>query len=141
MSKRGRDDLFLPAIMTLCNDAERKKLVSKMKKRYKNGKWTGSVLVKTNNTRGVFVMRTEEATARGFQRGVATFFAAHIMLISHGKYPQEDEQASHLCHEPSCLNIDHLIWADAGKNLRRIRCRKFHECCCRLEPQCLFNAH
>lgn len=72
---------------------------------------------------------------------VACFPVAHVVLISVGRFPQEDEEASHLCHSPTCINPAHLVWERGDFNRRRRHCVREGECVCGLLPRCLLKAH
>lgn len=122
--------------MTLCDNAERRKLARKTKRFIKDGKWVGAML-----HRGAYKMQTKEARRRGMTRNRGTFLVAHIVLVANGLLPREDDQASHLCHTASCILVEHLVWERGDYNTRRVRCAKYGECCCRLSPRCIFGAH
>lgn len=47
-----------------------------------------------------------------------------IMLVSEGSLPPTSEhEVSHLCHNPACVNPDHLIWEFHRANVAREKCR------------------
>jgi len=62
--------------------------------------------------------------------GSATFELAHITLAfvstknNPTRFPDSSEhEVSHLCHNPSCLNPDHMIWELHPANSDREKCR------------------
>lgn len=152
----------LPVIMTMCTPKERQKVILAVQKRIgKNGEWTGFKCKGYGKQwRATYDMHTqrsnEQARAnkraikrrhtlgkRANPRGMVRFIATHALLLASGSYPTEERNvASHLCHLPSCVMTDHLIWENAGHNARRERlCVKYGECICRLTPKCLLNIH
>jgi len=78
-----------------------------------------------------------DQTARGTQikclqldatyKGVfvdASFECVHIVLYAAGRYPPTSEhEVSHLCHNPVCVNLEHLCWEFHPDNHARERCR------------------
>lgn len=54
----------------------------------------------------------------------ASFECVHIQLYAAGKYPPTSEhEVSHLCHNPLCVNLDHLCWEFHPDNHAREQCR------------------
>ena len=54
----------------------------------------------------------------------ASFECVHIQLYAGGKYPPTSEhEVSHLCHNPLCVNLDHLCWEFHPDNHAREQCR------------------
>ena len=125
-------ELFLPAIMTHFNAAERRKLYTKVKQHIVNGKYTGRYVP------GRPTVRMVSRHKHHGERRVA-IHVAHVVLVMHGKLPKEDEHASHLCHNSACVRIEHLVWESAGHNMRRMRCQARGACVCKLTPACLIN--
>ena len=121
--------------MTMCDNAERRQLI-KLANTFidKDGKWTGGRAGNCGD-RPVYKMHTKRAKQLGKRR--ASFSVAHIKLIEDGRYPDEDDQASHLCHDAGCIDPRHLVWERGDYNQRRKRCAKLGKCCCRLINKCI----
>ena len=147
------DNLFLPNIIRMCTEEERRKLIATMDRFIKDGKWTGA---KGSQNRAVICMRTkrgnEEADAgmrkkrkpkdqRRLVHPQITFQVPQIVLIKAGYYPMEDEEASHLCHNTECILLEHLVWERGDYNRRRKFCVRAKKCICRLTPPCMLNVH
>jgi len=60
------------------------------------------------------------------------FVPAQIVLAYEGFFAEnKTDDASHLCDNPSCVRVDHLVWESHAKNEARKRCPVFHVCeCC-----------
>lgn len=143
---------FLPVIMTDYNDEERKALWQTAQKYIKNGKWTGA---KSGN-RPKIGMVTESsrlsaaAGVRKYQKNNSGAICktpqvqvcvSQLVLVSHGFFPSEDDEASHICHEPTCVDVDHLVWERGDFNRRRKKCFKLRRCVCEQARKCLFDQH
>ena len=133
-------DKFLPNIMLLCDETERNNLVKHSKKFIKDNRWIGGLSGNCKN-RPTLKYPTREAKRRKLGKNRSSFLVSHIILIEHGQYPEEDDTASHLCHNACCIDINHLIWERGDFNQRRKRCQKLKKCICRLEKKCIINAH
>lgn len=60
-----------------------------------------------------------------------------IVLHGNGHYPQHEwDEASHLCGEPRCINIDHLRWEPLHINASRKYCHAYGQPCTHV-PQCI----
>ncbi len=129
-------DPFLPNIMVLASTEERAKLVREVQRFIVDGHWQGG---KAGNKgdRAVYKMQTKEAKRRKLPKNRASFQVSHIMLIGDRRFPEEDQTASHLCHQASCIRADHLIWESSDANQRRKRCAKLKKCCCKLAIKCI----
>jgi hypothetical protein len=123
---------FLPAIITHFNEEERQRLWQRVKKHTVNGKFVGRCV------QGRPTVRMVSRRKKRGERRVAVH-AAHVVLVIHGYMPQEDEHASHLCHNPACINVKHLVWESPGHNMRRMRCKLAGKCVCKLTPKCLMK--
>lgn len=137
---------FLPSIVTMTNEKEREHLMRIVAKHTHNGIWTGAKI----NNRPVLGMATERGNyeaAQGIRKKpkngkpILTFYASQVVLLRNGQWPQEDDEASHLCHKNDCVNPDHLIWERGDYNRRRLKCIWHKHCVCRLTPPCMFNVH
>lgn len=52
------------------------------------------------------------------------FAQTAIVLAHHSKFPTHSEQeCSHLCHNPLCINHEHIVWEFHKENMDRERCR------------------
>lgn len=154
----------LPNIMTMCTPAERAVLVSRANEKLTAdhqwlGSWTGKpTRDKPKGARPSLQMVTDfgrEQNRNGSKRrkrvhasgnsgtNATTFPVSHVLLIGDGRYPTEERNyASHICHQGTCLILDHIIWEGAGANLRRERlCRANDRCLCGLQPPCNFELH
>jgi len=120
--------VFLPAIMTEFNDEERAILQTRVLRNVVKGKYIGR---RVNGRPSVRMVSR-------FKKRQVTLYAAHVVLVMHGKIPREDEQASHLCHNAACIDIDHLVWESSDRNMRRRKCMARGKCICGLTPQCIF---
>jgi hypothetical protein len=81
-------------------------------------------------------------------RGLNKFKKPQIALYAFGKYPSNsEEEASHRCHNPFCLNPRHLHWESQAKNMNRQPCVWIRSVqlpgvtepvnACRHKPQCV----
>lgn len=144
---------FRPNIMRMCNDKERAKLIATATRFVEDGKWIGA---RGPQKRAVISMRTEKGNAEAeagkrkkrkptdSQRLVnpqITFQATHVLLIKDGRFPVDDDEASHLCHHSDCIDISHIIWERGDYNRRRKHCSREGKCICRLHPPCMFDKH
>lgn len=138
--------------MRMCTEEERQTLISRIDRFIVDGKWTGA----KHKNRGVITMRTKRARSEadnGLRKKHVrtgqeredypniTCPVSHLVLIKAGKYPVEDDEASHLCHNSSCIELDHLIWERGDFNRRRRFCVRAKKCVCQLTPPCLMHAH
>lgn len=139
----SEEELFLPVIMTHCTHEERQAAIKASKKFVENGVWIGGKggRVSGKGARPCFKFPTAAAKRKNVGRGRLSLSVSHLVLIEEGKYPQEDEQASHLCHDPSCIDPNHLVWERGDFNLRRKRCFARKKCICRQPKKCIFDAH
>lgn len=139
--------LFVPNVVRLTTQEERGALIQKVADRFKNGTWCGAHI----NGRPALCMRTAQGDAEtragmrkrqgnGAMPGI-TFYASHVVLLASGQYPGEDDEASHLCHNPGCLLPWHLVWERGDFNRRRKYCARMGRCVCKLLPPCLLHAH
>lgn len=143
--------LFLPTIMTHYTPEERKKLWQKISRRIENNRWVGNQ--KGRPTAGFATQHCRQRAIAGKRKrttkivkGVAytqepqaLVLVSHAVLVANGRYPQEDEQASHLCHNGKCVHPDHLVWEPVAANMRRVRCAREGECVCGNEIKCLMQ--
>jgi hypothetical protein len=111
-----------------------------------NHLWTAS----TSTGRGdypVLLRRSAKHANEEHQSGsrksnAVVYTCSHIVLVHSGRKPQNyGDHASHLCHNPKCLNPEHLIWEPRHKNEKRNRCQNLLSCVCSQEPNCLPNSH
>jgi len=51
-----------------------------------------------------------------------------VVIKKYGRIPRKGEDASHLCHEPKCLNEEHIVLEDASTNQRRKGCLGYMLC-------------
>ena len=58
------------------------------------------------------------------------FTGTHVILLYHGFVPGDRDNASHLCHNHACINIDHLVFEHELLNFARRKCAQSGECCC-----------
>ena len=64
-------------------------------------------------------------------------YALSFVLLWLGKHPQnEDDEASHVCGNPRCVNYAHLVWERHAVNHEREGCHKYGEVCKHV-PRCL----
>lgn len=80
---------------------------------------------------------------------VASYQRTHVMLALHNRMPPTSEhEVSHRCHNPACVNVDHLVWELHPENVAREGCRNLRKvecpCCthkfavdCPHNPKCL----
>lgn len=145
---------FLPNIIRMCDDEERRKLVTRVKKKIVKGKWTGG---KDKRGYGLVTMRTKKGDeeARAGKRAMkkiyaknpvpslpdVTFKVHQIVLMAEGRLPSVGDECSHLCNQPSCIDPSHLVWERGDHNRRRKICNREGECVCLLTPQCMLSAH
>jgi len=122
-------ELFLPAIITHIDDDERVKLYTKLQKHMVAGKFVG---------RHVNGRPSIRITPKHKRKQIA-IYAAHVVLVMNGLLPNEDEQASHLCHNRACVKLEHLVWESPGHNMRRKRCQAGGKCVCKLQPPCILQ--
>lgn len=146
-----------PSIMTHYTPEERELLIMRAKEKLDvNGKWTGARSGKGAFQRPMMAAATkrsrEEQNAglrpktyrngrkKSFNQPLVPVMAAHIFLVSKGKYPLEGDQGSHLCHNRDCVNPDHLQWESYLDNKRREKfCNGKDICSCGLVPPCIFG--
>jgi len=76
---------------------------------------------------------------KGHQRAVHCFLNRTpdqtVRVNQHG-WPC-GEQISHLCHNPDCVNPEHLVIEPQWKNLRRNYCGENGHCDCGMTPRCV----
>lgn len=151
--EEGQLELFLPNIMTKFTDEEREVLFKNVRGKITNGKWTANHTSKSRPHVSLTTAKTREEARAGTRKRTAScrrgnwtyaeptslVLAAHAVLVMNGHFPREDDQASHLCHNPWCVRLEHLIWENAGYNMRRKRCQARNKCVCRLNPPCLMK--
>ena len=148
--KIAPESLFLPGIMTQFTPEERRTLIQRAKRKIVNNKWTGSWI----NSRPIISMLTHKSRSDKRRKITSrvikgrTYYSpqaigvpvAHLILLDDGRYPTEDDQCSHLCHNGACIRKEHLLWESCNNNMRRLRCQRQQLCQCRLEPKCLLNS-
>lgn len=148
-----------PLIMRVAYPDEREKLFESAKKKVNaQGDWVGAQSGSVGHRRpqvGMATRRAKEQQKEGkrprhIRRNRVTsayqptvpFPATHCILVGHGYLPQEGDVGSHLCHNPLCVNIEHLVWESASRNNRReYLCNKKKRCSCGLQPPCDFTLH
>lgn len=156
-------DADLPVIMTMCNPAERRQLMKKVRARIgPDGSWRGGYTGKPNARRPAVQIVTERALEEQ-QNGTRLQkkrknknsevwvkprtqpYVTHVVLIDAGFYPDERSGAnvaSHLCHNNQCIIASHLEWSTATDNAKRERmCRPYRICKCELPRKCDFTLH
>jgi len=111
-----------------------------------NGVWTAAISGSRGSYPNILRRGAEHARAEvasGERKTNAVMYTcSHIVLVANGRVPRAiGLQASHLCHETKCLNIDHLVWEYRYDNLRRNRCIGESACICGLQPPCVPTAH
>jgi len=88
----------------------------------------------------------EERAANGI---TSSYYLVHLIALRAANRPPPDEgsEASHLCHNKLCFNVDHLCWESSRNNKRRnacpfflegqLQCSKIHEppACRALHPK------
>ena len=109
-------------------------MIRSVNRKIYEGKWKGAYLTPKHN-RGIVKIRTKMSGD-----AQVTIMAYHAVLISHGHYPTNQRRVcSHLCHNPLCVNVDHLQWSDANDNMLREYCRSNKVCSCGLKRRCRFD--
>lgn len=149
----------LPNIMTMATPRERQKIIKSVMEKIKEGKWCGAwIKGHGKQKRPGYAMWTERAneevaagtrkskytkSAKKKHTGYVSFLPYHCVLLHHGFYPTEQKSVcSHICHDPSCVRIDHIMWSSHDDNYRRERlCNKEKRCVCGLDPPCDFTLH
>ena len=70
-----------------------------------------------------------------------TLQASHVVLLYHDKpfpvFQRRFYQASHLCGNKACINVDHLIWERYDYNVSREMCHVHKEPKCEHSPPCI----
>lgn len=144
-------ELFLPNIMTMYDKEEREALFTIVRKKIVAGKWKGNQkgrpTVQLTTKRAIQERKNGERAHSSklingrlyYQEPQAIVAVTHAVLVMHGHFPQEDDQASHLCHNGTCVRVEHLVWESANANTRRLRCQRNGKCECRLTPKCLMK--
>jgi hypothetical protein len=131
----------LPAIITKLNDEDRKKCFNNIKRKIWENRWIGGLeKIRKDGSGGRPVYRYSN---RAVTKTMVRVNPAHVVLVKQGLLPTEDRNvASHLCHDPICLDPNHLEWSPSSDNNRRERkCRLVGSCNCGLPQKCLFNKH
>jgi hypothetical protein len=149
IEKQAPKHLFLPLIMTKFDGRERRELFLKVAKKIKKNNWKRHTRPMINATTRQSIIdgwtqkrKRSTKVIKGIkysqnpQVGVPV---AQCVLLMDNRYPKEDDQASHLCHNRNCIKKEHLVWEDANANQRRLRCQREKVCVCRLEVKCLIN--
>lgn len=79
------------------------------------------------------------ARFRGHKASMSLFKKTLVSASDRNEdgWPMQME-ISHLCHRPSCLNPDHLLWEPRWKNWKRLYC---FGCDCGVTPACLCKFH
>lgn len=93
----------------------------------------GCHIMTTNlNPKGYPVCRvTRSGVATANMRPDTRFAAGAVMLVYHGHMPPEPtSDCSHLCGNPSCVRLEHLVWESRAANLARIACTGTICCTC-----------
>lgn len=151
-------DSAYPLILRIATPAEREKMYQSCLKKIVNGKWVGGMYGSAGHKRptvGCATLRAREQQDTGLrpkhvrsnrktsiQMPTINFPATHVLLVANGFYPREGEVGSHLCHQSTCVQIDHVIWESSDRNNRRENlCNKKKECRCGLQPPCDFTLH
>lgn len=70
-----------------------------------------------------------------------TILSAHIVLCSNGFFPPDvHHECSHLCHNPWCICLEHLVWEPKAVNNSRVKCVTVGRCLGGHDnyPDCLF---
>lgn len=69
------------------------------------------------------------AKVKGYsqKRVAGTKYYVHIMaaMSKWKRAPGQDDEASHLCHNPACVNPDHLVFESGEVNKTRGCCKMF----------------
>lgn len=69
-----------------------------------------------------------------FAEDSTTFELTHLILVKAGRYPPTSEhEVSHLCHNPHCIALTHLVWELHPDNVDREACRYTRSLHC---PKC-----
>lgn len=152
--KRVSEMKFIPVIMTEFTDKERAKLIKRHKKYINSkGEWIGSFSggrpkinmvtkkSKEDGASGKRKMQVYSTTGVMNKAPQVQVCVSQVVLIAAGFFPEEDEEASHLCHNGACIRLEHLVWERGDYNRRRKICAKLGECVCRQERKCIFGAH
>lgn len=152
-------DSGYPLILRAADPEERERLIESVKKKIDaNGNWIGAQSGSAGHKRpqvGMATKRAKEQQKAGdrpehirksrktsIYQPTVPFPATHVVLLQHGHFPREGDVGSHLCHTPSCVNIDHLVWESSADNNRRENlCNKRGVCRCGLQPSCNFTQH
>ena len=145
---------FLPNIMRMCDDEERAKLILSVNKRMVGKKWIGAkdaqgyAVTNMTTKRGRAEADAGKRAMKRIQPGETKahyptigFKVAHILLIADHRFPQPDDEGSHLCHHTECCDVDHLVWERGDFNRRRKHCQREGECVCGLVPKCMLGVH
>lgn len=148
-----RRHTFLPVLMTAYTHEERQALITRCKKWIgADGQWLGA----WSGDRAKINMVTQQSradahtgrrkmqkytTGKHNKNPTVQVCVTQVVLVAAGFYPQEDDEASHLCHDPRCILLEHLLWERGDFNRRRKTCAKLGECVCRQERKCLLDAH
>ena len=99
------------------------------KRMMSNAKTTGPKNCKVVN----LTPTKEKGYAQAFVKGSTTKVLAHVLSfwISKGSFdPTDGKDISHLCHNPLCVNPDHLVREDKEINQRRKGCVGTVTCPC-----------
>lgn len=88
----------------------------------------------TSNGRGyVYLSRSQSRNIwwKNFDSGkTRKFLATHVALASIGSFKKHGQEASHLCKDKECVNVNHLVFEDAETNLSRNGCVPNREILC-----------
>jgi len=69
-----------------------------------------------------------------FYQDKTTFELVHLILMKAGRFPPTSEhEVSHLCHNPHCIALNHLVWELHPANVDRDTCRYTRQIEC---PNC-----
>ncbi len=93
--------------------------------------------VKKNSATGCSIVQLKPSKSKGyaqaFVQGTNKKVLVHILSywFSHGPFdPSDGKDVSHLCHNPLCINPEHLIREDSLTNQRRKGCIRTVTCPC-----------
>ena len=142
-------------ILSMCEPDERETLFRRaLAKINPDGEWTGGMTGSTGlrpamnmSTRrakkeredGLRPTKVRSGRKKSIMQPLVGIPTTHILLVGYGFYPRKCDEASHLCHKSTCVDIDHLFWESTTKNrLREKMCRRRGVCVCGLEPVCIF---
>lgn len=149
----------LPQIMTMCTPSERAILFERAKTKIVNGVWTAKYKKRPSlgmttkkcksdsmaGTRKMVIGNANRKKNSGLRPLGVCIPASHIILVGNGFFPRIGrDDASHICHKATCIEIEHLVWESSDDNKRRERlCNKpnIQKCNCGLNPPCNFEAH